>query len=115
MLATFACALAALATAHAAQTILASDPAFVTPLGRPYRTPTGLGLSWLGAGARVSHTGTTLRATFAPALRAFKVTFSQTNSNAMHYEGSAWVAGSNATETVTVAAASGPQHAPSVL
>jgi hypothetical protein len=89
--------------ARAGQTVLATDAAFVTRLGRPYVGSAGLGLSWLGAGVRVAHSGKTLRATFAPALRAFKLALFQSNEGASHFEGNSWVPGSNVSESVAVA------------
>ena len=57
--------LAVLAPSAALQTIAATDPAFVTPVGRTFPVGSALGLSWLGGGFRVAHTGTVLRATCA--------------------------------------------------
>jgi hypothetical protein len=102
-----ALALSLAALAAAEQTVLATDAAHVTALGRPYAGAAGLGLSWLGAGVRVAHSGGTLRATFAPALRAFKLSLYQSNAGAMHFEGISWVAGSNASESVVVASGGG--------
>ena len=106
LLTALALALAA-AAARADQTVLATDAAHVTPLGRPFPAPAGLGFSWLGAGVRVAHTGGTLRATFGVAGRAFKVAFFQSNSGAQHFEGASWVAATGAQESVVVGSGGG--------
>ena len=89
----------------AEQTVLASDAAFVTPVGRPYPAATqgALGLSWLGGGVRVSFTGRALRATFAPTLVGFKIRVTQSVSGYFPVQGVVWVLGSNASETVPIA------------
>ena len=87
------------------QTVLASDAAFVTRVGRPYPSalPGALGLSWLGGGVRVSFTGRALRAAFAPTLAGFKVRVTQSVDGYFPAQGVVWVLGSNATEAVPVA------------
>jgi len=103
-----ACALLA-APARAAQTVSATDAAFVTRVGRPYPPSSGggLGLSWLGGGVRVQHTGRVLRATFAPVLAGFKLRCAQSNDGFFPFQSVAWVAGSNVSETVAVASGAG--------
>ena len=107
-----ALALAALALAQlpaaslAEQTVLATDAAFVTPVGRPYPSAAAagaLGLSWLGGGVRVSFTGRALRATFAPTLVGFKIRVTQSSFGYFPVQGVVWVLGSNASETVPIA------------
>jgi hypothetical protein len=98
--------------ALADQTVLATDAAHVTLLGRTYVAPGaggGVGLSWLGAGVRVSHTGSVLRATFGAvdAGIGYKVAFFQSNSGAMHWEGVSWVPATGAPETVSVSSGGG--------
>ena len=107
MRAALGCALAlALLSARASETMSPLD-ARALPLGRPFATPAGLGLSWLGAGVRVAHSGRRLTATFLAPGASFKVTFSLVVSGAAHWEGVAWVPASAANESVTVAAAPG--------
>jgi hypothetical protein len=71
------------AAVHGAQVISAADPAFVRPLGRAFPSQGGLGLSWLGGGLHVSHSGTVLRATvLAHPSRPFKfATYESTQGN----------------------------------
>ena len=103
-----AAAIFAASSAAADQTVSATDAAHVSPLGRPYAAPGGgLGLSWLGAGVRVAHTGGVLRATFGVAGRSFKVAFFQSNSGAQHFEGNSWVPASGANESVAIASGGG--------
>ena len=116
------CACAALLppAALAAQTVLAGDPAFVTPVGRPYFTAAGapagsVGLSWLGGGVRVSHSGSVLRATFAPSVAGFKVRVTQSVQGYFPEQGVVWVVGSNESETVPVASGNGGGVAELVL
>lgn len=98
---------AVICAARADQTVLATDAAHVTLLGRPFPAPPGVGLSWLGAGVRVAHTGSTLRATFGVTGKAFKVALAQSNSGAQHWQGVVWVAASGAPETVVVGSGAG--------
>lgn len=64
-------------SAWALATIPATDP-MVQQLGRVFPvSDTAVGLSWLGGGLRVAHTGRVLRATFAPARSSYKVAFYQ--------------------------------------
>lgn len=87
-------------------TINANDP-LIVPLGRTYPSgASGIGLSWLGGGASVTHTGKVLRATFAATTSSFKVTFSQSDEGYMPWEGVAWIPGSGQNETVTIGASS---------
>jgi hypothetical protein len=90
-------------------TIGANNAAFVTPLGRTYLPSggDGVGLSWLGGGVRVSHTGRVLRATFGPTGRPFKVTFSQAVKSYMPWQGVSLVPASGQNESVVVAYSAG--------
>ena len=89
------------------QTVSSTDSSHVTLLGRTYVSGAGVGLSWLGSGVRCSHSGYALRATFLAAKRSFKITFSQSNSNAMHYQGNSWVAATGIEESVVIASGAG--------
>jgi len=109
---TLLAALAVLGRAALAdQTVLATDAAHVTPLGRPFAPASGggVGLSWLGAGVRVAHTGRVLRATFGAVSSGigFKVAFFQSNAGAMHWEGVSWVPATGASESVSVSSGGG--------
>jgi hypothetical protein len=95
------------ALAAADQTVLATDASHVSLLGRPFAAPNGVGLSWLGAGVRVAHTGSVLRANFGVAERSFKVAFFQSNSGVQHWEGVSWVPATGAPESVAVASGGG--------
>ena len=90
-------------------TVLATDAAFVTVLGRPYAPAggAGVGCSWLGCGVRVSHTGRALRATFAATGSFFKVAVAQSNENYMPWQGQLLVPASDSNETVAVAHGAG--------
>jgi hypothetical protein len=100
--------LACAAPACADETVLATDTAHVTRLGRPYLTGSaGLGLSWLGSGVRVAHTGRALKATFGVAMVGFKVSFAQSNQGAMHYEGNSWIAATGLSESVVIGSSAG--------
>ena len=94
-------------SSRADETVLATDASYVTLLGRTYVPREGVGLSWLGAGVRVAHTGAALRATFGVAGAAFKVAFSQSNAGAQHWQGVSWVPATGARETVVVGAHGG--------
>lgn len=97
--------LPSLGNAVANVTVLATDIAFVSRLGRPYLPPAGspgLGLSWLGSGVRVAHSGRVLRATFAPTSCAFKIYSSQLDQGTRRWQSVAWVPASGAAETVTI-------------
>jgi hypothetical protein len=95
-------------SSFADETILATDKTHVTLLGRPYLpTNGGVGLSWLGSGIRVSHTGYALRATFAISKTSFKVTFSQSNAGVQHFQGNSWIAATGSQETTTIGSGSG--------
>jgi hypothetical protein len=89
------------------ETVDATDEAHVTLLGRTFASSAGVGLSWLGAGVRVAHSGSVLRATFATAGKSFKVAYTQSTSGAQHWEGVSWVAATGAPETITVASGAG--------
>lgn len=89
--------------ASGATTVNANETAFVTLLGRTYPAGAGgVGLSWLGAGVRVSHTGKTLRATFGATPSSFKVAFTHSVTGYMPWQGVSLVAGSGVSETVVV-------------
>ena len=77
------CLLLTAAAVRGAQVISAFDPHFVRPLGRVFPSAGGLGLSWLGGGLHVSHTGSVLRATvLAHPSRPFKfATYESTQGN----------------------------------
>lgn len=110
---------APLPAALAAQTVLAGDAAFVTPVGRPYRdadAPAGsLGLSWLGGGVRVAYAGNVLRATFAPTVTGFKVRVTQSVQGYFPEQGVVWIVGSNVSETIAIASGNGGGVAELVL
>ena len=94
--------------AMAEQTVPAGDASLVARLGRVFEDGIdGLGLSWLGGGVRVSHTGSTLRATFGVAAAPFRVGFYQSDEGYMPFEGVAWVPASGLNETVVVGAGAG--------
>ena len=100
------CALAASVVAD--ETVSATDTSKVARLGRTFLpSGGGLGLSWLGAGVRVAHSGSALRATFAVAGSSFKVAFSQSDAGAMHWQGVSWLPATGASETVVVGARGG--------
>jgi hypothetical protein len=102
------CLLAWCAVQHAAAsdtTIPSTDPR-VHRLGRTFTNAEGLGVSWLGSGARVSHTGKTLRVMFAASKSAFKVAFYQSNEGYYPFQGVAWVPGSGLNETIVIGAGS---------
>lgn len=102
-------AIAAVAACRALQTIDASDPAHVTLLGRPFLNAAGggVGLGWLGAGVRVSHTGKVLRATFAATTAAYKVFATVSDEGYSPWQGVSLVAPSNASESVALVHGSG--------
>jgi hypothetical protein len=86
------------------QTVPAGDTTLVARLGRVTSVGTSaVGLSWLGGGVRVNHTGAVLRATFAVAPSPFHIAYYQSNEGYMPFEGIAWVPASNENETVVVA------------
>ena len=95
--------------ALAEQTVFAADSAHVTPVGRPYPgdLSSSLGMSWLGGGVRVSHTGTVLRATFAATTTGFKIRVTQAVQGYFPVQGVLWIPGSNVSETVPVASGNG--------
>jgi hypothetical protein len=98
-------ALAASSAARGAAVIAAGDTTYGTPLGRTTTNPASraLALSWLGGGLEVSHTGTTLRATFAPAPRNVRVgLYAGAEHGEVPWEGVALVPASGANETVVI-------------
>ena len=89
-------------------TIDAGDARFVTPLGRTFAVGAGLGLSWLGGGFRVTHTGKVLRATVTTgASNAFKLSFSQSAEGYMPFQGISWVPASGMNESIVIASGAG--------
>ena len=69
---------------------------------------TQLGLSWLGGGLEVSHTGSVLRATFqAHPAAAYKISVYQSDEGNLPFEGIAWIPATNLNESVVVGAAGG--------
>ena len=105
------------ACSRADQTVLAGDAAFVTLVGRPYpgAVAGSVGLSWLGGGVRVAHSGSVLRATFAPSVAGFKVRTTQQVQGYFPVQAVSWVVGSNESETVAVASGNGGGVAELVL
>lgn len=95
-----------LSRTHSAQIISAADPTYVRPLGRaivPFNG--GVGLSWLGGGVHVSHTGTVLRATaLAHPGSEFKVASYESTQGNDPFQGIAIVPGTSANESFVVAA-----------
>jgi hypothetical protein len=68
----------------------------------------GLGLSWLGSGVRVAHTGRALKATFGVAMVGFKFRFAQSNQGAMHYERNSLITATGVSESVVIGSSVGP-------
>lgn len=104
--------LAVLAPSAAIQTIAATDPAFVTPVGRTFPVGSALGLSWLGGGFRVAHTGNVLRATCATtsplgATGSFKLAIYESNEGNLPWQGVVWCPATGLNETVTIGVGSG--------
>lgn len=99
--------LVTLSSSSADETIASTDKTHVTLLGRTYSPAEGIGLSWLGSGVRISHSGYALRANFQATKRSFKVTFAQSNNGAQHYQGNSWVAATGVAESIVVASGAG--------
>ena len=98
--------LAILATASTASAtvISAGDAAFVRPLGRAFPVGSGLGLSWLGGGLHVSHTGSVLRVTVQAHSRPFKFAMYESTQGNDPWQGVALVPASGANETFVASA-----------
>lgn len=98
-------------------TIGASDARYVTPVGRTF--PVGssaLGLSWLGGGFRVAHSGSVLRATCTTtsafgASASFKLGLYEASEGNMPWQGVVWCPASGLNETVTIGVGAGGVHA----
>jgi hypothetical protein len=90
-------------------TIYAGNTTYVTPLGRSF--PVGisfLGLSYLGSGFRINHTGNIVRATIqACDTNAYKLMMNQHVEGYVPFQGISWIPTGGLNETITIGHGSG--------
>jgi hypothetical protein len=97
-----------LATSCRAQaTIAAGNLSYVVLQGRTFPVGSGLGLSYLGGGLEVTHTGNVLRLLVAACDTPFKLTISQGVQGFFPWQSVVWIPASAVNETITLAAAPG--------